>query len=488
MNQLTNLAIQLAKRYVEERGVEGTVQDAVGLCKGARKIGKSLFGSDDVDDELDKIEMLREKESDMLEKHEDDDLDEYEDDELDKIEKEILREKEIDMLEKHEDDDLEEYEDDDLEEYEDDDLEEYETNCFDDETLNVIGDTIEEHIEDGEYESALYILKKYYTECDVDFDFFYFFLKANIFVERYSQKGRSYKSDSSHVIEVEEAIEACKEYEEKNQKDLTLKLEEKFEDVKSKIRYWCEMASLNDEIVTLCNPEFVITTSKVNDILRAFELLEAFWKEECTGEDGTIYDIDIFFMFKVHIYNAFFSFLTKSKQELNALSDEQLSDYYSDAMDCVKKVILCCEDDVMTEEDEELNERIPEVIEELKQLRQGKDSSTTLSPSASLTSEEQEYLEEIKACLEEDGEITSKERRLLDRLRKSLGITEARAKELEDSIDDLSDDEKEYQEELKACLEDGTISDRERRLLNRIRKSLGITEERAKEIEDRLLS
>ena len=171
MNQLTNLAIQLAKRYVEERGVEGTVQDAVGLCKGARKIGKSLFGSDDVDDELDKIEMLREKEIDMLEKHEDDDL----------------------------------------EEYEDDDLEEYETNCFDDETLNVIGDTIEEHIEDGEYESALYILKKYYTECDVDFDFFYFFLKANIFVERYSQKGRSYKSDSSHVIEVEEAIEACKE-------------------------------------------------------------------------------------------------------------------------------------------------------------------------------------------------------------------------------------------------------------------------------------
>ena len=147
MNQLTNLAIQLAKRYVEERGVEGTVQDAVGLCKGVRKIGKSLFGSVDVDDELDKIEkeMLREKEIDMLEKHEDDDFEEYEDD----------------NLEKHEDDDLEEYEDDDLEEYEDDDLEEYETNCFDDETLNVIGDTIEEHIEDGEYESALYILKKY---------------------------------------------------------------------------------------------------------------------------------------------------------------------------------------------------------------------------------------------------------------------------------------------------------------------------------------
>ena len=46
---------------------------------------------------------------------------------------------------------------------------------------------------------------------------------------------------------------------------------------------------------------------------------------------------------------------------------------------------------------------------------------------------------------------------------------------------------KEYQEELKACLEDGTISDRERRLLDRLRKSLGISEERAKAIEDGLL-
>lgn len=50
-----------------------------------------------------------------------------------------------------------------------------------------------------------------------------------------------------------------------------------------------------------------------------------------------------------------------------------------------------------------------------------------------------------------------------------------------------SDEEKEYQEELKVCLEDGTISDRERRLLDRLRKSLGISEERAKAIENRLI-
>ena len=42
----------------------------------------------------------------------------------------------------------------------------------------------------------------------------------------------------------------------------------------------------------------------------------------------------------------------------------------------------------------------------------------------------QEYLEEYRACLEE-GEIPSKERRLLDRLRDKLGIHPSRAKEIE---------------------------------------------------------
>lgn len=168
------------------------------------------------------------------------------------------------------------------------------------------------------------------------------------------------------------------------------------------------------------------------------------------------------------------------------MSDEQLSEFFVGATDCADKVLAFSECDDKTDE-EFLNGRIPEQIEELKQLRCGKNFSMHSSSSASVTSEEQEYLEEIRACLDNDGEISSRERRLLDRLRKTLGITEVRAKELEASVNDMSDDEKEYQEELKACLEDGTISDRERRLLDRLRKSLGISEERAKAIEDRLL-
>lgn len=102
------------------------------------------------------------------------------------------------------------------------------------------------------------------------------------------------------------------------------------------------------------------------------------------------------------------------------------------------------------------------------------------------TTAENEYLEELKACLEEDGEISTKERRLLERFREKLGISAERAKELEDSLStsQLTDAEQEYLEEYKACLEDdGEIYPKERRLLNRLRDTLGIPEERAIELE-----
>lgn len=108
------------------------------------------------------------------------------------------------------------------------------------------------------------------------------------------------------------------------------------------------------------------------------------------------------------------------------------------------------------------------------------------SAKSQLTSDEEEYLTEYKACLEDDGVITDRERRLLDRIRKSLGISEERARELEASCTapSFTEEEQEYADEIRACLEEGgCISDRERRLLNKLRISLGISEERANEIE-----
>lgn len=105
---------------------------------------------------------------------------------------------------------------------------------------------------------------------------------------------------------------------------------------------------------------------------------------------------------------------------------------------------------------------------------------------SSFNKNETEYLEELKACYE-DGVITDKERRLLDRLRKSLGISETRAAELEAMCNPntLSAEEQEYADEVKACLDDDSvITDKERRLLNRLAKSLSISSERATQIED----
>lgn len=101
---------------------------------------------------------------------------------------------------------------------------------------------------------------------------------------------------------------------------------------------------------------------------------------------------------------------------------------------------------------------------------------------------EDEYVIELKECYA-DGVITDRERRLLEKLRKSLGITEERAKELEAMCNPtvLTKQEEEYAEELREALTDGVITDKERRLLNKVAKSLNISEQRAAEIE-RMLS
>ena len=128
------------------------------------------------------------------------------------------------------------------------------------------------------------------------------------------------------------------------------------------------------------------------------------------------------------------------------------------------------------------DEEAKESVEELKSKLLG--SNKTLKEC--LSEDEQEYLDEVKMCLEEDDEISPRERRLLDRLRVKLNISEERAKELENSLNtpQLTEEEQEYLEEYKLCLEeDDEISLKERRLLDRLRDKLGITVERAKELE-----
>lgn len=117
-------------------------------------------------------------------------------------------------------------------------------------------------------------------------------------------------------------------------------------------------------------------------------------------------------------------------------------------------------------------------------------SELTGSPASQIpqntgfSANEKKYIEEVKECLA-DGEIGKTGRKLLNMTREQLGISEARAAELEASVvaPQLTDDEKEYLETYREACTDGKVSDGERRTLDRYRSKLGISEERAKEIE-----
>lgn len=105
--------------------------------------------------------------------------------------------------------------------------------------------------------------------------------------------------------------------------------------------------------------------------------------------------------------------------------------------------------------------------------------------SMELSSIEQEYVDELKACIDGGNEISPRERRLLNRLCAQFGISEVRAAELENLViqPQLTDDEKEYLSECKECFATGEISEKERRLLNKLRMLLNISAQRADELE-----
>lgn len=110
--------------------------------------------------------------------------------------------------------------------------------------------------------------------------------------------------------------------------------------------------------------------------------------------------------------------------------------------------------------------------------------------SNQFSEEEKQYIEEVRYMLEDDDQIDEKENQVLQRLRDRLGISESRAEELKNSIilswkkeDNLTDEEKEYLKDYEMFIRDGEIQERERRMLNRLAGLLGISEERATELE-----
>lgn len=100
-----------------------------------------------------------------------------------------------------------------------------------------------------------------------------------------------------------------------------------------------------------------------------------------------------------------------------------------------------------------------------------------------LSDNEEKYKEEVLFYLEDNGAISDIERKFLEKKRVRLGVSEERAKEIEEScMPQLTDAEKEYIEALKDLGDADIHNPRIRRMLEHEREDLGISEERAKEL------
>ena len=122
-------------------------------------------------------------------------------------------------------------------------------------------------------------------------------------------------------------------------------------------------------------------------------------------------------------------------------------------------------------------------INQLTSKAEGDTIATLPSSDTKLTEEEQKYKDDVLFYLE-DGTIGDFERKSLERKRVKLGISEERAAEIEaECMPSFTEEETEYMAMFREMKEQGEISPRNRKILNHEAEDLGITEERAAELE-----
>jgi len=119
-----------------------------------------------------------------------------------------------------------------------------------------------------------------------------------------------------------------------------------------------------------------------------------------------------------------------------------------------------------------------------KSLDEFDNNTISQKPQKQLTDNEEKYKEEVLFYLEDNGVITDIERRFLEKKRVRFGVSEERAKEIEEEcLPQLTSEEKEYIEALKELDDADLQNPRIRRMLDHERDDLGISEERALELE-----
>lgn len=357
-------------------------------------------------------------------------------------------------------------------------------------------DGIRECMAKNDYQEAINILESFYRDYDEDYDFWYVYWRAVIAYTQWedrmldevddkavklsSQCDLLYSSARTWLSRVEANASKEDEYERYRELSYSLKSDKDFSDELLNVnKVWAEIDSALDPQKIQRGPQLKNFEDAINKVKSLYHYNKNAY--DCHFGLLRVYKI----LLETSIQNA--TLMEEVRQKY-----QQIANDIAAASDGIKKTAGDDQDDINTAANfvdtiSELLDKVTDIIEGKASVSVSSATSNTSNHTSntSLSENEQEYLEEIKACLADDGTISNRERRILNRLRDSLGISEKRAKELEESLNKgVSDDEKEYLDALKDSLVDGVISDRERRLLDKLRNSLGISEGRAKELEN----
>ncbi len=114
-----------------------------------------------------------------------------------------------------------------------------------------------------------------------------------------------------------------------------------------------------------------------------------------------------------------------------------------------------------------------------------KDTLPQPNSVTALTNNEDEFLNEVRFCLDNDGIIDSEEQVYLDKVSHKLGLTLTKAQELQNSLisPQLTDNEKKYIEAISELTIDGKIPPSSQRIVERYRKLYEVSSQRAEELE-----
>lgn len=226
------------------------------------------------------------------------------------------------------------------------------------------------------------------------------------------------------------------------------------------------------------------------------QMLNGFYDDVNTAKNE--HSVDIFARAKKRVYDYYsrhsFTKDCRFYYLLTTLYSWWLWTAVSDYKDTYDEILASCEESLSLLRQNDMDniyaKNIPKFIENLKNVKQRHLEDTTTatkiqeSSTDALNDNEQKYLDEVKFCLEEDETITEVERKILERARIKLNISKERADEIEAMVKpQMNQNELDYLELFRSMKEDGEISERQRHILERKQQAWEISSERAAELE-----